>query len=434
MTQPLTPKYLDSVIRKPEKIRVSETHPVSIYGTKRQGVGNSIAFEMKYTFPKGTPRKYLALGSYPKQSLRSIRDKALWAKNLIADGKDPKQEKLIEEMGLNKDDSFRRVCLEYFEQEWKPNKSKTHVKRFEALLERLLKGSIGRLSISAINEQMLRERLLPIRNSSQDQANRLCRWLANMFDYAIPLYGIRNNPAHTIRKQFSAPQSVGFKTIDDEVDFKQMISDVLAYDAKPQTDHLFLVALLTGARIGSIVPAQWREIDWDRNLWTIPEWMPEGIFEERKSRTKKPQNKPPKKHPIFITTQLKTVLNNLRALIGNDEQLFPSFALKKIPWMSKETVSRRINRAANGIYKDKQDTHGFRISMASFLNENYGHIGNTRDAVELMSLREPDGKVRRKYDKSTHWELQCKLWQHWADHVESLLPRPIAEIGLRKET
>ena len=159
MTQPLTPKYLDSVIRKPEKIRVSETHPVSIYGTKRQGVGNSIAFEMKYTFPKGTPRKYLALGSYPKQSLRSIRDKALWAKNLIADGKDPKQEKLIEAMGLNKDDSFRRVCLEYFEQEWKPDKSKTHVKRFESLLERLLKGSIGRLSISAINEQMLRERL-----------------------------------------------------------------------------------------------------------------------------------------------------------------------------------------------------------------------------------------------------------------------------------
>ena len=98
--------------------------------------------------------------------------------------------------------------------------------------------------------------------------------------------------------------------------------------------------------------------------------------------------------------------------------------------MSKETVSRRINRAANGIYKDKQDTHGFRISMASFLNENYGHIGNTRDAVELMSLREPDGKVRRKYDKSTHWELQCKLWQHWADHVESLLPYPIKDIGL----
>ena len=34
------------------------------------------------------------------------------------------------------------------------------MKRFEALLERLLKGSIGRLSINAINEQMLRERLL----------------------------------------------------------------------------------------------------------------------------------------------------------------------------------------------------------------------------------------------------------------------------------
>ena len=36
------------------------------------------------------------------------------------DGKNPKQEKLIEAMGLNKDDSFRRVCLEYFEQEGNP--------------------------------------------------------------------------------------------------------------------------------------------------------------------------------------------------------------------------------------------------------------------------------------------------------------------------
>ena len=162
--------------------------------------------------------------------------------------------------------------------------------------------------------------------------------------------------------------------------------------------------------------------------------MPKGIFDEPKSRTKKPQNKPPKPHPIFITTQLKTVLGNLRALTGNGEQLFPSFALKKIPWMSKETVTTRINRAANGIYKDKQDTHGFRVSMSTHLNTVYGHIPKAEDAVELMQLRKPDGTVRRKYDKSTHWELQCELWQNWANHLESLLPRPIAEIGLRKET
>ena len=87
MTQPLTPKYLDSVIRKPEKIRVSETHPVSMYGVKKAS-GNSIPLKMKYTFP-GTSQKVLALGSYPSSRLGRLETRLLWAKNLIADGKDP---------------------------------------------------------------------------------------------------------------------------------------------------------------------------------------------------------------------------------------------------------------------------------------------------------------------------------------------------------
>ena len=41
------------------------------------------------------------------------------------------------------------------------------------------------------------------------------------------------------------------------------------------------------------------------------------------------------------------------------------------------------------------------------------------------------GKVRRKYDRVPHWEHQCELWQHWADHVESLLPYPIKDIGVK---
>ena len=43
------------------------------------------------------------------------------------------------------------------EQEYKPQNQNMR-KQFEALLERLFKGSIGRLSISAINEQMLSEK------------------------------------------------------------------------------------------------------------------------------------------------------------------------------------------------------------------------------------------------------------------------------------
>ena len=117
MSMLLTDKYLKSVIKKPEKIRVSATHPVPMYGVKNEQ-GKSIPFEMRYTLSKGTSQKVFSLGSYPKKSLASITERAIWARNLIAEGKDPKEAKLIEEMGLNKDDSFSRICWEYFEQEW----------------------------------------------------------------------------------------------------------------------------------------------------------------------------------------------------------------------------------------------------------------------------------------------------------------------------
>ena len=60
MSTLLTDKYLESVIKKPEKIRVSATHAVPMYGVKKES-GESIPFEMSAPFLKALLRRSILL-------------------------------------------------------------------------------------------------------------------------------------------------------------------------------------------------------------------------------------------------------------------------------------------------------------------------------------------------------------------------------------
>ena len=143
-------------------------------------------------------------------------------------------------------------------------------------------------------------------------------------------------------------------------------------------------------------------------------------------RTKKPRNGPRRAHNIFLPSQQIILLKNLKQITGQNPYLFPSRA--KSGHMSKETLKTRINRAG---YQGKQDVHGFRSSLSSYLNKEFGHLGNTETAVEIMSHRTPQG-VRAIYNRNEYWEEQCVLWQYWADYVEGLLPFPLGELGLKR--
>ena len=408
----LTDKALKNWAKKPEPGQVQDGSIPGMFAIVQNGQ-TAIRFRIKYTH--NTKASTKALGTYPKTSLLAARKKAGAIIDDLASGLDPKLVAKRNKLDIQNSPTLNQLADQWIKEEFLNTASdQKYTKRVTNRIKEVCK-SIGTLQASDIDAPMLRSSLLAMRDRSEDEAARTLSKLVDIFEFGISLNLCERNPAYSIRKQFKSPKPESRKTILDRNGQQQMIADVLAYDSKPECDLLFIISLISGARIGEIAGGKWDEISWQEKIWYVPA-----------ERTKKPRNGPRRAHNIFLPSQQIILLKNLKQITGRNGYLFPSRA--KSGHMSKETLKTRINRAG---YQGKQDVHGFRSSLSSYLNKEFGHLGNTETAVEIMSHRTPQG-VRAIYNRNDYWVEQCVLWQYWADYVEGLLPFPLGELGLKR--
>ena len=413
----LTDKALQNWAKKPVPRQIQDGTVPGMYAIVQKGE-TAIRFRIKYTYNTRPSTK--ALGTYPKTSLFAARQKALHIRDNLANGLDPKLVAKRNKLGMKNSPTFGELADQWIKEEFlKTAADEKYTRRVTNRLREVSK-SIGTLQASQIDAPMLRAALLPIRSRSKDEAARTLSKLIDIFEFGTALNYCERNPAFSIRKQFKSPKSEPRKTILDQHDQRKMIADVLAYKSNPPCDLLFVITMMTGARISEIVGGKWEEISWEEKLWKVP------AEDENGGRTKKPRNGPRRPHNIFLSLQLIKHLKNLEQITGRNRYLFPSRA--KSGHLSAETLKTRINRSG---YKGKQDVHGFRSSLSSYLNKEFGHLGKTETAVEIMSHRTPQG-VKAIYNRNDYWEEQCILWQNWADYVEGLLPIPLEELGFKR--
>ena len=420
----LTELKLKSVLNDPQKARITEPEHPTFYGIK-SAAAKSINFELRYTFPKGTKQQTRSLGSYPKKSLSSIRKKAAWYRECIAAGEDPALKEKEERMGLSGDRSFGAMIDEWSKNVFlKEAKDKAYIKRVQRNLE-VVKAEIGSLQTASVSAKVLLAPVSKIAKASESEAARTINQLIQVFSYANRIHGTGGNTAaFDLKGTFRPARSKKRPAITDEDPFKTMIGDALAHTAKPRSDILFLVALITFARIGELVPGRWEEVDWENRIWHVPAYNPDGT-----NRTKKAKYQPPKAHDIYLTDQLIQLLRNLQIITGNSEYMFASiYRSKNKPHMNVATVQKRLKETKGGIYKGIQSQHGFRTNASTWIAKHHSALPNAAIAVEIASGRTPEG-VEYVYNRYTFWKEQCEVWTLWSSYIESLLPCSLAEIG-----
>ena len=109
--------------------------------------------------------------------------------------------------------------------------------------------------------------------------------------------------------------------------------------------------------------------------------------------------------------------------------MFPSInRSKNKPHMNVATVQKRLKEIKGGMYKGVQSQHGFRTNASTWIAKNHSALPNAAIAVEIASGRTPEG-VEYVYNRYTFWKEQCEVWALWSSYIESLLPRPLSEIG-----
>lgn len=227
-------------------------------------------------------RREMGLGHINKYLLTEARNKAQELSFKVKYDKtyDPiaerEQEKQKQQLALKAKIITFQICMNEFitfkKAEWTNEK---HAQQWTNTLTTYAVPFIGELDIKDIETSHIKELLQPIWATKTETATRVRNRIEQIINYAIALdYRKGDNPARWrghLDKMLPKPSKItkvkhhpalAYKEIHNFYNQLREIQSISAYALE------FLI--LTASRTGSIIKAQWSEIDFENKLWTVP--------------------------------------------------------------------------------------------------------------------------------------------------------------------
>lgn len=270
MHQRLSVRKLDSLKPAPTGQRYD------LMDTDVRGFGVRVTDKGQCTFillaryPGSTNPTRRAIGEYPTLSLEKARIKAQRWRELIADGKDPRDEieKQKREVLRRKADSFDAV-VEVYAKRVLSKQRRGHIVARE--LRAFFGERWGARPITSIE----RRDVLEVINGAIDrgatyQAHNLLGHIRSFFNWTIATedYGLEHSPCDRIRPKLLIGERKPRQRVLDDAELAAFwrATDRMGYPFGP----LLQLLLLTGCRKSEIAGASRSEIDADKRLLTIP--------------------------------------------------------------------------------------------------------------------------------------------------------------------
>ena len=352
-------------------------------------------WHLRYTNPITKNKTTLSFGSYPSISLVNARTQRKEARELLAQGIDPKKHREEEEQkkrfALN--NSFKSVFDEWFSIK-ETNVAIKQSKLIKRAFENHLFKELGAVPIGELKPQHVIEVVKKVEaQGKNDLAKRLCSRINEVMNYAANTGRIGLNPLSGITSAFKKVKAKSHPAISPDK-LPWLLKLINDSELKKVTRCLIEWQLHTITRSNEAASAKWADIDIDKKLWLIPADV----------------MKMDKPHMIPLTIQVLTLLEVLRPITGESEYLFPSFQRSK-GHINKETVNKAFRRMG---LQYIQTAHGLRSVASSTLNEQ----GHDYDVIESALAHLDDNQVRRAYNRTDYMERRKKLMQWWSDHIE----------------
>jgi len=353
----------------------------------------------RYKYRFQGKEKRLALGVYPRVTLKQARTARDDARRLLDKGNDPGQARKAEKAARNElnTDCFRGVALEWFEK-FSPNWAESHADKIERRLELDLFPWLGNRPIRQIAAPELLAVIRRIEaRGALETAHRALQNAGQVFRYAIATGRAERDPSRDLRGALPPPKERHHPSITEPKAIGALLRAVYGYQGHNVTRCALKLAPLTFVRPGELRRAEWAEVDLEKAEWRIP-------GEKMKSRVP---------HVVPLSRQVLEVLRELQPLTSSGRYLFPGLRSVSRP-MSENTVNGALRRL--GYSKDEMTGHGFRSMASTILNER----GWNRDAIERQLAHGERDAVRAAYNYAEHLPERRKMMQGWADFLDSL--------------
>ncbi|MEZ9566783.1 integrase domain-containing protein [Vibrio artabrorum] len=362
-----------------------------------------------YYKPITGKRANLSLGRYPDLSLANARKNTMAARELLAQGIDPQEERKRQELVRKEiyEHTFAKVSEDWF------NLKKHEVTPDYAVdiwrsLELHVFPQIANTPVKDIDAPLVIDLLRPIEaKGSLETVKRLSQRLNEIMNYAANCGLVKANPLTGIRAAFKKPKKENMAALAPD-ELPELMGAIANASIKRTTRCLIEWQLHTMTRPSEAAGARWDEIEWEENIWTIP-------AERMKKR---------REHRIPLTEQMLALLEVMKPISGHREFIFPSDREPKKPCNS-QTANMALKRMG---FAGRLVSHGLRSLASTTLNEQ----GFDRDLIEASLAHVDDNQVRSAYNRTDYLERRRPMMSWWSEHIEEAAKGSLSVTGTKQ--
>jgi integrase len=352
------------------------------------------SWAFRYRFG-GRTRK-LTIGTSPEIGLKDARDLARAAHLQIASGEDPgavKQAARTDAKALPARDMVEKVAAQFLARHVKNLAAATRIEVGRIVAKEILPTFRGR-RLSEIKRPDVIEWLDGIVDRPAPiAANRALGWLKGLCNFAVergvidvsPIAGIKAPAAETARDRVLS---------DDELKAVWEAADAL----EPVYAWFIKLLILTGQRLREVSEMEWKEIDLEKRVWTLPKERAKNGVE----------------HSIPLSDQAADILRSLLRIDGSG---FVFTINGRNPIRGTHLVKRRIDKLAPSM--PPWVLHDIRRTVASGM----ARLGINLPVIEKL-LNHVSGSfagIVGVYQRHSFADEKRAAMQTWARHVEAIV-------------
>lgn len=355
----------------------------------------SMLWNFNYRDPVTKNRINMGLGTYPELSLANARKKVIEARELLAQGIDPKVQRKAdnEAKRAQTEHTLENVTTAWFELK-KHSVTQAYAEDIWRSLTLHVFPSLKTTPLADITAPMIIKLLRPIEaKGSLETVKRLSQRLNEIMAYGVNSGLIFANPLSGIRAVFKKPQKANMPALPPE-ELPDLMVTIANASIKRITRCLIEWQLHTMTRPAEAAGTTWAVIDFEKRIWTIP-----------KERMKKRRA-----HPVPLSDQALALLETLKPYSGHREHVFPADRNPRTH-ANSQTANMALKRMG---FQDRLVSHGLRSMASTILNEH----GWDPELIEVALAHVDKDEVRSAYNRADYIERRRPMMTWWSEYIQ----------------
>ncbi|EFM1466195.1 MULTISPECIES: tyrosine-type recombinase/integrase [Enterobacteriaceae] len=360
---------------------------------------------LRYVSPVTQKRRNAGLGSYPEVGIAEAAKLAQTMREQLSAGDDPLELKKAETTKIvipTFEEAARKVHTELLPG-WR---NKKHARQWISTLEQHVFPAMGTVPLDAITPANVADVLRPSWMTIPETAGRVKQRIHKVMQWAWAHGFCSANPVDVVDHLLPQQVSASIRTEHQPAMPWKVIplyiaSRVYTEDRYNVTRGLLLFVILTACRSGEARAMEWCEIDFKRQIWTIPPGRMKGGV----------------RHRVPLSTQALELLEQMRGL--HETLVFPSPRKQTILSDMVLTSFLRKTKAISDTQGRFAVAHGFRSSFRDWCSEqHYPH-----DLAERALAHTIRNKSEAAYHRTDLLNERRPMMQAWGDYVMSAISK-----------